>query len=50
MRQGKNLPLLYGLCSGLIILATAFLGLRTAVREFLAFSVSDPAGVPAIEI
>ena len=38
---GKNLPLLYGLCGGLIVVATASFGPRRAVREFLAFSVSD---------
>ena len=40
---GKNLPLLYGLCGGFVLLATAVFGLRRPVREFLAFSVSDSA-------
>ena len=37
--MNKNLPLLYGLCGGLIALATLLLGLRRPVLEFLAFSV-----------
>lgn len=34
----KNLPLIFGLCGALIVIATLVLGLRRPVREFLAFS------------
>ena len=33
----KNLPLIFGLCGALIVLATLLLGSRRSVREFLAF-------------
>ncbi len=36
----KNLPLIFGLCGGLIVVATLLLGLRRPVREFLAFSAT----------
>jgi MFS family permease len=36
----KNLPLIFGLCGSLIVLATLLLGLRRPVREFLAFSTA----------
>jgi len=34
---GKNLPLIYGLCGGMIALATLLLGWRRSVKAFLAF-------------
>ena len=39
----KNLPLIYGSCGALIVLATLGLGRRRPVREFLAFSAADEA-------
>ena len=43
---GKNLPLLYGLCGGLIASATLLLGLRRPVREFLAYPAPAEPGPP----
>ena len=37
----KNLPLIFGLCSALIVLATLSLGLRLPVREFLVSSATS---------